>query len=148
RERGALPGIGRLLLHDGQRDRHRRRRAGPVGGRARPAQRLRPAGTSWPHGSLPGRSGVNSRTRPTAPARVASIVVRSAEDSSSSAPASLASTSAGVRAPTSAVLTAGLPSTQASAIWLRGTPRGSATSRRRRSATPTLVLRFSPRKIG
>src|SRR4029453_4775027 len=142
RERGALPGIGRLLLHDGQRDRRRRRRARPVGGRARPAQRLRPAGTSWPHGSIAGRSGVNSRTRPTAPARVASIVVRSAEDSPSSA------TSAGVRAPTSAVLTAGLPSTQASAIWLRGTPRGSATSRRRRSATPTLVLRFSPRKIG
>src|SRR6185369_11928289 len=108
----------------------------------------RPAGISCPHGSIAGRSGVNSRTRPATPARMPSIFVRSAAERSSSAPASLASTSAGVRAPTSAVLIAGWPSTQASAIWLTATPRGWATSRRTRSTTPTFVLKFSLRKIG
>src|SRR6185503_7174296 len=109
---------------------------------------LHRAEISSPHGSIAGRSGVNSLTRPAAPARIVSILARSAGVRSISVPASFASTSAGVRAPTSAVLSAGLPSTHASAIWLSGTPRGSATSRRRRSTTPTLVFRFSPRKIG
>ena len=97
---------------------------------------------------MAGRSGVNSLTRPAAPARMASILARSPSVRSSSAPASLASTSAGVRAPTSAVLIAGLPSAHASATWLTATPRGAATSRRSRSTTPTFVLKLSPRKIG
>src|SRR5215468_4817936 len=67
----------------------------------------RAVGISSPHGCIAGRSGVNSRTRPAAPARIRSMAARSAADNSSSAPAWLASTSAGVRAPTSAVLTAG-----------------------------------------
>ena len=71
------------------------------------------------------------------------MAARSIDESSSSAPASLASTSAGVRAPISAVLIAGCPSTHASAIWLTDTPRGSATSRRIRSTTPTFVLKLS-----
>ena len=122
--------------------------------RGRPASRLRsssggrPALISSPHGSMAGRSGVNSRTRPATPARIARSSRARPRRARSSAPASLASTSAGVRAPTSAVLIAGWPSTQASAIWLSGTPRGSATSRRSRSTTATLVLKLSPRKIG
>src|SRR5262245_25192363 len=107
-----------------------------------------PAGISAPHGSMAGRSGVNSFTRPAAPLRIVSIFPRSSGVRSSSVPASFASTSAGVLAPTSAVLIAGLPSTHASAIWLSGTPRGSAISLRRRSTTLMLVLKFSPRKIG
>jgi len=44
-------------------------------------QLVRSAGISAPHGSMAGRSGVNSRTRPAAPARIASILARSPEDS-------------------------------------------------------------------
>src|SRR5215471_12367869 len=107
-----------------------------------------PAGISSPHASMAGRSGVNSRTRPATSLMMASMAARSAAESSRSAPASLASTSAGVRAPTSAVLTAGWPSTHASAIWLSGTPRGSAISRRSRSTTSRFAVKLSRRKIG
>jgi len=55
-----------------------------------------------------------------------------AAERSSSAPAVVASTSAGVRAPTSAGADRRMPSTQARAIWLQGTPRGLATSPRSR----------------
>src|SRR5207249_11806867 len=129
-----------LVVEQREPDAHRRR--------VRHASQARSAGISAPQGSMAGRSGVNSRTRPAAPRRIASIFARSPAVRSSSAPASLASTSAGVRAPTSAVLIAWCPSTHASAIWLSGTPRGSAISRRRRSTTATFVLKFSPRKIG